>query len=110
MDLRALFDAIEGNKVYIGSKHNCNLFLNLRALVEEEIRDDWLIGLQLDYNYHVKIVNNKHPKHKRIIKIINWSLENGVADKRHKQFQNGILLMYYLVERFAPRELSLIHI
>ena len=64
-----------------------------------------MIGLQLDYNYQVKIVNNKHPKHKRIIKLINWSLEHGVVDRRDRLFQSGILLMYYLVEKFAPQEI-----
>ena len=89
----------------IANTHNCNRFLNLRALVEEEIRDDWLIGLQLDYNYQVKIVNNKHPKHKRIIKLINLSLEHGVVDRRDRLIQSGILLMYYLLEKFAPQEI-----
>ena len=98
-------DAAEGNKIFITSTHNCNRFLNLRALVEKEIRDDWLIGLQLDYNYQVKIVNNKHPKHKRIIKLINLSLEHGVVDRRDRLIQSGILLMYYLLEKFAPQEI-----
>ena len=98
-------DAAEGNKIFITSTHNCNRFLNLRALVEKEIRDDWLIGLQLDYNYQVKIVNNKHPKYKRIIKLINWSLEHGIVDKRDRLYENGILLMCSLVEKFAPREI-----
>ena len=98
-------DAMEGHKVYIASAHNGNLFLNFRALVEEEIRDDWLVGLQLDYNYQVKIVNNKHPKHKQIIKLINLSLEHGIIDKRYRLFQSSILLMYYLIEKFAPQEM-----
>ena len=105
MDIKALKDVMEGHKILIANTHNCNQLLNLRALVEEEIRDDWLIGLQLDYNYHVKIVNNKHLKHKQMIKLINLSLEHGVVDKREKLFQSGILLMYYLVEKFAPQEI-----
>ena len=99
-------DTIEGNKVFIGNTLNCNRFFNLRALVEEEMRDDLLIGLQLDYNYQVKIVNNKHPKHKRIIKLINRSLEHGVVDKRERLFQSGIKLLYYLFEKFAPQEIN----
>ena len=105
MDIRALLDGMEGHKVFITSSFISNLFLNLRALVNEEIRDDWLIGLQLDYDYQVKIVNNKHPEHKRIIKLINWSLEHGIKERRERLFQNGMLLMYYLVEKLAPQEI-----
>ena len=98
-------DGVEGHKVLIGSTRNCQRVLNFRALVEEEIRDDWLIGLQFDYNYQVKIVNNKHPKHKQIINLINWSLEHGIVDKRERLFQSGMLLTYYLAEKFAPQEI-----
>ena len=96
-------DVLEGYKVLIAGTNDCKRFLNYRALVEDEIRDDWLIGLQLDYNYQVKIVNNKHPEHQRIIKLINWSLEHGVMDKRDKLFQSGMLLTYYLVQKFASQ-------
>ena len=105
MDIRALLDGMEGHKVFITSSFISNLFLNLRVLVEEEIRDDWLIGLQSDYDYQVKIVNNKHPEHKRIVKLINWSLEHGIKDRRERLFQSGMLLMYYLVEKLAPQEI-----
>ena len=99
-------DILEGHKVFIAGTLNSNRFLNLRALFEEEIRDDWLIGLQLDYNYQVKIVNNKHPENKRIIKLINWSLEHGIMDKRDRLYQSGILLMCYIVQKFAPQEIN----
>ena len=106
MDTRVVMDIVEGHKVLIASTRNCKIFLDFRALVREEIRDDWLIGLQLDYNYQVKIVNNKHPEHKRIIKLINRSLEHGVMIKRDRLFQSGMLLMYYLVQKFAPQEIN----
>ena len=96
---------MEGYKVLIASTRNCERLLNFRALVGEEIRDDWLIGLQLDYNYQVKIVNNKHPEHKRIIRLINWSLEHSIMDKRDRLYQSGILLMCYVVEKFASQEI-----
>ena len=105
MNIRAVMDAVEGHKVLIASTRNCKRILDFRSLVEEEIRDDWLIGFQLDYNYQVKIINNKHPEHKRIIKLINWSLEHGVVDKRERLFQSGMLLMYYLVQKFASQEI-----
>ena len=38
MDIRALLDGMEGHKVFITSSFISNLFLNLRALVNEEIR------------------------------------------------------------------------
>ena len=106
MDARVVMDIVEGHKVLIASTRSCKRFLNFRAFVKEEIRDDWLIGLQLDYNYQVKIVNNKHPEHKRIIKLINRSLEHGVMIKRDRLFQSGMLLMYYLVQKFAPQEIN----
>ena len=91
--------------VFIASTRSCNRFLNLRTLFEEEIRDDWLIGFQLDYNYQVKIVNNRHPNQKRIIRLINWTLEHGVMDRRYQLFQSGMLLMHFVVKKFASQEI-----
>ena len=75
-----------------------------RFLADEEQRDDWVIGLQLDYNYQVKVVNVKNPFHKRIIRLINISIEHGIRVKRNRLFVNGMLMLYYLLEKFAPQE------
>ena len=75
-----------------------------RFLADEEQRDDWVIGLQLDYNYPVKIVNVKNRFYKRIIRLINISIEHGIRVKRNRLFVNGMLLLYYLLQKFAPQE------
>ena len=75
-----------------------------RFLADEEQRDDWVIGLQLDYNYQVKVVNVKNPFYKRIIRLINISIEHGIQVKRNRLFVNGMLMLYYLLEKFAPQE------
>ena len=63
-----------------------------------------MIGLQLDYNYQVKVVNVKNPFYKRIIRLINISIEHGIQVKRNRLFVNGMLMLYYLLEKFAPQE------
>ena len=81
------------------------MFLNFRALVQEEIKDDWLIALNLGFNYQLKFVNIKNPHYKQIINLINLSIEHGVILKRDRLLKNGYLLLYYLAEKFAPQEM-----
>ena len=81
------------------------MFLNFRDLVEEEIRDDWLITLNLGFNYQLKFVNIKNPHYKQIITLINLSIEHGVILRRDRLLKRGVLLLYYLAEKFAPQEM-----
>lgn len=83
----------------------CNVLLNFRGLLEPEFKYDWLIGLQLDHNYQVKIVNIKHPLHEQIINLISAANEHGIRIRRNKQFENGILLLYFLFQKVAPQNL-----
>ena len=78
--------------------------LSLKGLLDKDFRDDFLIGLQLDFNYKLKIVNKQNPHHKKIIKLINKSTEHGIMAKRDKLFDNGMLLLYYILQKFAHRE------
>lgn len=83
----------------------CNAILNFRSLVEKEFKDDWLIALQMDHNYQVKVVNVKNPQYKQIIYLINASNEYGIRIKRKKLYENGILMLYFLFEKVAPEYL-----
>ena len=95
---------ISGKKTLISDTHFTEIISSLRFLADEDRRDDWLIGLQLDYNYPVKIVSVKNPSYKRIIRLINISIEHGIGVKRDRLFVNGVLMLYYLLEKFAPQE------
>ena len=81
------------------------MLLNFRAFVEEEIRDDWLIALSLEFNYQLKFVNIKNPHYKQIINLINLSIEHGIILKRDRLLKSGILMLYYLFEKIAPQEM-----
>ena len=79
--------------------------LSLKELADKQIRDEFLIGLKFDFNYQLKIVNKQNPHYKKIIKLINKSIEHGIMIKRDKLFQNGLLLIYYLLQKFGDREI-----
>ena len=80
------------------------IITSLQFLTDKDRRDNWLIGLQMDYNYAVKLVSVKNPFYKRIIRLINISIEHGIRVKRNRLFFNGMLLLYYLLEKLAPQE------
>ena len=79
--------------------------LSLKELAGKESRDEFLIGLKLDFNYQLKIVNKQNPHYKKIVKLINKSTEHGIMIKRDKLFQDGLLLIYYLLQKFGDREI-----
>lgn len=89
----------------IAENQFCNAILNFRALVEKEFKDDWLIALQMDHNYQVKIVNVKNPQYKQIINLINASNEYGIRIRSNKLYENGVLMLYFLFEKVAPENL-----
>ena len=82
------------------------MILNFRLLLAKEIQDDWLNALSLDFNYEIRIVNMKNPQCKQIIKLINLSFEHGIIMRRDRLFQSGMLMLYYLIEKFAPQEIN----
>ena len=93
-----------GKKILISDTELIEATSSLRFLADKEQRDDWLIGLQLDYNYPVKIVNIKNPFYKRIIRLINISIEHGIKLKRYRSLTNGMLMLYYLFKKIASKE------
>lgn len=105
LDVDTLSDVLEGRKVLIAGSLFSEALINFRSFVDKELRDDWLISLRLDYDYHVKIVNKKHDQQKQIINLINASTEYGIYIKRKRLFEKGILMLYYLFQKFAPPHL-----
>ena len=105
IDIKGLFNVIEGKKFLIASSKYSEMLLNFRLLLAKEIQDDWLNALSFDFNYEIRIVNIKNPQCKQIIKLINLSFEHGIIMRRDRLFQRGMLMLYYLVEKFAPKEI-----
>ena len=58
----------------------------------------------MDFNYEIKIINKKHPKHEQIFKIINILVENGINQRADYLFEYGIVLSYYLFEKLLSSE------
>ena len=95
---------MSGNRVYVADSLFANNLLSLKGLLDKDFRDDFLIGLKLDFNYQLKIVNKQNPHYKKIIKLINKSTEHGIMTRRDKLFDNGMLLLYYILQKFGDRE------
>ena len=99
-----MIDVIHGDAVFIGDHRIVQEFLNFREFVERN-KDDWLIALKLNYKHEVKIVNKNHSKHKKIVKLINMSLEHGIENKRHNLYKHGMLMLLYLFERLDDQNI-----
>ena len=99
-----IIDVIRGNAVFISDYRIIEEIFNFREFVADEIKDNWLIALKLDYKHEVKIVNKNHPKHKQIVKLINISLEHGIERRRHKLFKHGMLMLFYLFEHLIDED------
>ena len=55
----------------------------------------------MDFNYEVKIINKKHPKHEEILKLINISAEHGIKHRAEDLNQYGIIVLFYLLEKLS---------
>ena len=73
--------------------------LNLRTFGDNEFQTNWLIGFKMDFNYEIKIINKKHPKYKKIVKIINISVEHGIEQRVDDLSKHGIAILFYLFEK-----------
>ena len=100
-----LIDLINGDLVLISRKSTSDTLLNLREIAEKENRNNWLNALQMDYFYETKIVNNKHPKHKQIVNIINVAFENGIFQHWNSLYKEGNILLFYIFEKAADPQL-----
>ena len=96
-----IIDVIVGNAVFISDHRFAERFLNFREFVSEGNRNNWLIAYEMEYNFEIKIVNKKHPKHKQIIKLINISIEHGIEKKWESLYRHGILMLFYLFKHLA---------
>ena len=90
-----LMDALEGRNAFISDTFLFTFFLNFRVLLEKEYRDDWTIGLKLDYNYNMLLVRTGHPQHKPILKLIHSLIENGIKIKRERLYKESLLLFIF---------------
>ena len=55
----------------------------------------------MDYNYEVKIINKKHPKHKQILKLINISVEHGIKKRADYLHEYGIVMLFHVFEKLS---------
>ena len=76
-----------------------------REFADKEVKDDWIIAYQMNYAHENKIVNIQHPLHKQIVKLINISVEHGIAVRRSDLVQHGFLLFFYLFEKFIDPDI-----
>ena len=75
--------------------------LNFRVFADHELQNNWLIGFRMDFNYKIKIINKKHPKHKQILKVINHLVEHGIKQRADYLYEYGIIMLYYLFEKLS---------
>ena len=75
--------------------------MNLRKITDYENQNNWLIGLKLDHNYEVKVVNKNHPKHKQIAKLISLSLEHGIIWRTEYLHDHGAIILSFFIEKLT---------
>ena len=96
-----MIDCVTGEAVLIGEQDFIISILNLRTFADHEFQTNWLIGFTMDFNYEIKIINKKHPKYKKIIKIINISVEHGIKQRADNLNKYGIVILFYLFEKLS---------
>ena len=99
--LNNLIDYVIGEAVIIGEQKFVILILNFGKFSRRENLNNWLIGFRMDFNYEVKIVNKKHPKHKQILKLINISVEHGIKQRAEALHDYGFIILFYLFEKLS---------
>ena len=78
--------------------------MNFRTFAAHENQNNWLIGLRMDFNYEIKIINKKHPKHKQILKLINMLVEHGIKQRAENLYDNGFMISFYLFEKLSDSQ------
>ena len=79
-------------KVLICNTFVCDFSLYFHSHLNNENRDDWKVGLKLDYNYNMLLVRTGHPQQKPMLKLIHSLIEHGIKIKREKLFKESLLL------------------
>ena len=100
-----MLDCVIGKAVFIGKQDITTPILNFHAYANHENLNNWLIGFRMDFNYEVKIVNKKHPKHKQILKLINTLVENGIKQRAENLYDNGFMISFYYFEKLSDSQL-----
>ena len=75
--------------------------MNFRAFGGHELQTNWLIGLRMDFNYEIKIINKKHPKYKLIVKMINNLVEHGIKQRAENLHEYGIIMLFNVFETLS---------
>ena len=88
---------IKGRKVLIGNAFLCDNLLYFHSHLSKENRDDWTIGLKLNYNYIMLLVRSGHPQHKSILKLIHSLIESGINIKRSKLLKDSLIHVFFSV-------------
>ena len=90
-----------GKAVFIGKQDIAISILNSRTFANHEIQNNWLMGFRMDFNYEIKIINKKHPKHKQILKLINISVEHGIKQRADDMHGYGVVMLFYVFEKLS---------
>ena len=99
-----MLDCVIGKAVFIGKQDITTPILNFHTYANHENQNNWLIGLKMDFNYEVKIINKKHPKHKQILKLINTLVEHGIKQRAENLYDNGFMISFYLFEKLSDSQ------
>ena len=90
-----------GKAVLIGNQDFINTILNFRKFAGNKFQTNWLIGFGMDFDYEIKVINKKHPKHKQILKMINTSVEHGIKQRAEDLYGYGTGILFYLFEKLS---------
>ena len=90
-----------GEAILIGQQKFIITILNFRAFAGYEFQKNWLIEFRMDFNYEIKIINKKHPKHKKILKLIKISVEHGIKQRVDYLHEYGIVMLFYVFEKLS---------
>ena len=94
------FDVLKGRRIFVGKSNHCEMILNYLKTVNDI--SNWIIAVSKYYEYEIKIVNMKHPKYKRIIKLINLTNEHGILKQKINRFKIGVMLLSNWLELIEP--------
>ena len=89
-----MIDLVDKRKVLICDTSFCDLFSYIHNHISHENRDDYTIGLKLDYNYKMLLVRTGHPQHKPILKLMHSLNENGIKIKRDKLYTELLVCIF----------------
>ena len=81
--------------------------MNFRKIAIHENQNNWLIGFRMDFDYEIKIINKKHPKYKRILKVINILVEHGIKQRADNLYEYGNMMLFNVFEKLSnPKVLN----